>query len=80
MRVVCYYPRVGRNHNVMLLVKLKDAPGVVDGDRMLGENGINYRMWGVDLCGVFRKISQWNQLNVCWERDQNNEMNMGNVT
>ena len=80
MRVVCYYPRVGRNHNVMLLVKLKDAPGVVDGDRMLGENGINYRMWGVDLCGVFWKISQWNQLNVCWERDQNNEMNMGNVT
>ena len=46
MRVVSYYPRVGRNHNVMLLVKLKDAPVVVDVDRMLGENGINYRMWG----------------------------------
>ena len=34
----------------MLVVKLKDAPGVADGDSMLGENDIYYRVWEVDLC------------------------------
>ena len=38
--MVCYYFRVSRKHNVVLLAKLKDAPGVLDGDRMLGKNGI----------------------------------------
>ena len=42
MRVVCYYLRVNWKPNVVLLDKLKDAPGVVDGGRMLGENGIYY--------------------------------------
>ena len=40
MRVACYNLRVSRKCNVVLLVKLKDAPDVVDEDRMLGENGI----------------------------------------
>ena len=40
MRVVCYSLRVSWKCNVVLLVNLKDAPGVVDGDRVLGENGI----------------------------------------
>ena len=35
IRMVCYYLRVSRNCNTVLLVKLKDAPGVVDGDRIL---------------------------------------------
>ena len=69
LRVVCYYLRVSRNGNVVLLVKLKDAPGVVDGDRMLDENGIYYQLWELDLCGTFWKIGHWNQLNVCCERD-----------
>ena len=42
MRVVYYNLRVSRKRNVVLLVKLKGAPGVVDGDRMLGKNGIYY--------------------------------------
>ena len=33
MRVVCYYLGVSRNCNVVLLVKLKVVPGVVDGGR-----------------------------------------------
>ena len=53
----------------MLLVKLKDALGVADGDRLLGENRIYYGVWEVDLCEAFRKIGHWNQLNVCCERD-----------
>ena len=69
LRMVCHYVRVSRNHNIVLLVKLKDASGVVDGDRMLGNNGVNYRVWEVDLCGAFWKIGQWNQLNVCCEKD-----------
>ena len=64
MRVVCYYLRVSLNRNAMLLVKLKDTPSVEDGDRMLCENGIYYRVWEADLCGAFRKIGHWNQLNV----------------
>ena len=40
--------RVTRKRNVVLLVKLTDAPRVVDGDRLLGENGICYRVWEVD--------------------------------
>ena len=32
MRVVCHYFKVSRNHNFLLLVKLKNAPVVVDGD------------------------------------------------
>ena len=40
LRLVCYYLRVSRNRNVVLLIKLKDAPGVIDGDRMLGKNRI----------------------------------------
>ena len=39
----------------MLLDKLKDVPGVADGDRMLVENGIYYRVWEVELCGAFQK-------------------------
>ena len=50
MRVVCYYLTLSGNRNVVLLVKLKDAPGVADGDSMLGENDIYYRVWEVDLC------------------------------
>ena len=34
--------------NVVLLVKLKDATRVVDVNRLLGENGIYYRVWEVD--------------------------------
>ena len=49
------------------MVELKDAPGVVDGYRMLGKNGIYYRVWEVDLCGAFWKIGHWNQLNVFCE-------------
>ena len=33
IRVVCYYLRLSQNHNFVLLIKLKDAPGVVDGDK-----------------------------------------------
>ena len=40
--VVFYYLRVNQNRNVVLLVKLKDAPAVVDGDRLLAKNGIYY--------------------------------------
>ena len=43
-------------------VKHKDAPGVVDADRMLGKNGIYYRVWEVELCGAFWKIGHWNKL------------------
>ena len=39
----------------MLLDKLKDVPGVADGDRILVENGIYYRVWEVELCGAFQK-------------------------
>ena len=39
MRVVCYYLRVSWYRNVVLLVKLKDAPGAVDGDRCWAEMG-----------------------------------------
>ena len=51
--MVCYYLRVSQNHNVVLLVELKDALGIVDGDKMLGESGIYYQVWEVGLCGVF---------------------------
>ena len=37
--MVCYYLSVTRNRNVVLLVELKDVPGVLDGDRVLGEMG-----------------------------------------
>ena len=37
--MVCYYLRVTRNRNVVLLVKLEDVPGVLDGDRVLGKMG-----------------------------------------
>ena len=37
LRMVCYYLRVTRNRNVVLLVKLKDVLGVLDGDRVLGK-------------------------------------------
>ena len=40
--------RVSRQRNVVLLVKLKDAPVVVDVDRLLGESGIYYQVWEVD--------------------------------
>ena len=80
MRVVCYYLRVFQNRNIVLLVKLRNIPGVVDEDRMLGKNGIYYPAWGVDLCGAFQKIAHWNQLNVCCERDLNVEINMRDVT
>ena len=69
MRVVCYYLTFSGNRNVVLLVNLKDAPGVTDGDSMLGENDIYYRVWEVDLCGAFPKIDYWNQINVYCERD-----------
>ena len=71
MKVACYNLRVSQKRNFVLLVKLKDALGVVDGDRMLGENGIYYQVWELDLCGAFRKIGHWDcdQLNVCCERD-----------
>ena len=69
MGVVYYYLRLSQNHNVAMLDNLNGFPGVVDGDRKLGENGIYYQVWEVDLCGGFRKISHWNQLNVCYERD-----------
>ena len=42
MRVVYYNLRVSRKRNVVLLVKLKGAPGVVDGDRKKRKNGIYY--------------------------------------
>ena len=48
----------------MLLDELKEAPGVVDGDRILGKNGIYYQAWEVGLCGAFWKIGRWNQVNV----------------
>ena len=69
MRVVCYYLTFSGNRNVVLLVKLKDAPRVADGDSMLGENDIYYRVWEVDLCGAFPKIDHWNEINVYCERD-----------
>ena len=37
--MVCYYLRVTRNCNVILLVNLKNVPGVLDGDRVLGKMG-----------------------------------------
>ena len=37
--MVCYYLSVTRNYNVMLLVELKDVPGALDGDRVLGKMG-----------------------------------------
>ena len=51
--MVCYYLRVSQNHSIVLLVELRDAAGVVDGDSMLDENGISYWVWEVDLCGAF---------------------------
>ena len=56
MRVVCYYLTLSGNHNVVLLVKVKDAPGVADGDSMLGKNGIYYRVWEVDFVELFRRL------------------------
>ena len=56
MRVVCYYLTLSGNHNVVLLVKVKDAPGVADGDSMLGKNGIYYRVWEVDFVEHFRRL------------------------
>ena len=79
MGMVCCYLRVSQNRNVVLLEKPKDAPDVVDGDRILDKNGLCYGMWEVDLCEAFRKISHCNQLNVCCESDQNVEMGMRNV-
>ena len=69
LRTACYYVRVSQNRNVVLLVKLNDATGIVDGDRMLGKNGIHYRVWEVDLCKAFWKTGHWNQLNIFCERD-----------
>ena len=80
MGMVCCYLRISQNRNVVLLEKPKDAPDVVDGDRILDKNGLCYGMWEVDLCEAFRKISHCNQLNVCCESDQNVEMGMRNVT
>ena len=37
--MVYYYLRITRNRNVVLLVKLKDVPGALDGDRVLGKMG-----------------------------------------
>ena len=39
LRMVCFYLRVTRNRNVVLLVKLKDVPSVLDGDTVLGKMG-----------------------------------------
>ena len=60
MRVVYYNLRVSRKHNVVLLVKLKGAPGVVVGQK-----------WDLLLSGVFQEIGHWDcdQLNGCCERD-----------
>ena len=41
---------------MVLLVKVKDAPGVADGDSMLGKNGIYYRVWEVDFVEHFRRL------------------------
>ena len=56
MRVNWYYLRISRNCSIVLLVKLKDAPGVVDGDSVM-----------LNLCGAFRKTGHWNQLSVAKE-------------
>ena len=40
MRGVYYYLRVSQKRKFVFLVKLKHAPALVDGDRMLGENEI----------------------------------------
>ena len=56
MRVNWYYLRISRNCSIVLLVKLKDAPGVVDGDSGM-----------LNLCGAFRKTGHWNQLSVAKE-------------
>ena len=37
--MVYYYLRVTRDCNVVLLVKLKDVLGVLDGDKVLGKMG-----------------------------------------
>ena len=37
--MVCCYLRVTQKRNVVLLVKLKDVPGVLDGNRVLGKVG-----------------------------------------
>ena len=37
--MVCYYRRVTRNCNVVLLVNLKDVPDVLGGDKVLGKMG-----------------------------------------
>ena len=50
-------PKAQSKPQIVLLDKLKDAPGVVDSYRMLGKNGIYYQVWEVDLCGTFCKIS-----------------------
>ena len=59
MDVVCYYLRVNQNCNVVFLDKLKDPPGVVDGDVV--------ECSGMEI--AFGKISHWNQLNVCFEKE-----------
>ena len=41
----------------MLLVKVKDGPGVVDGDRVLGENRIYYRVLEGDYCGSSGRLA-----------------------
>ena len=45
----CYFLRVTRSCNVVLLVKLKDVPGVLDRDRVLGKMG-SIAEWGRKLC------------------------------
>ena len=37
--MVCYYLRVTQNHNIVLLVNLKDVPGVLGEDRVMGKMG-----------------------------------------
>ena len=46
-----FYLRVTRNRNVMLLVKLKDVPGVLDGDQLLSEVDSS-----AELCDAIRKL------------------------
>ena len=54
MRVVCYSLRVSRKRNVVLLVKLKDAPVVVDGDRVWGMGYVTWNATVVSTCEEHR--------------------------
>ena len=64
--MACFYLRVTQNCDVMLLVKLKDVPGVLDGDQLLSEVDSS-----AELCEVRQVVQSGNcalarRLKLCW--------------